>query len=336
MSEQTGKAHGPDHNGPTKKRLNRAAWHKPLVSIIVTHHNYSHMVEDALLSILDQTHENWECVIVDDASEAEHRHRLEAIVREINHPKIHILALKQNKGQTMAFFAGLEETVGEFVTMLDPDDRYSEQFLQEALNAHLNGDVICPIMSTDQHYVRDNQTISRTVLLKPEISFAKSGPDHYAIGEEGSDLYFYPHYVNGWIWATTSSMMYRRPALEKIKPTQDVKYKYGADAYVALGCHFLGGTIFLNRPLVYRTLHNNNAFATSNVYSLETSIKRPDVKCVNAEALTDVKKALKASGIQPLALPREAGRPLERLRDKWQNSFRKRWNRFTGRGRNAT
>ena len=38
----------------------------PLVSIIIPTFNRSHLICEALDSILAQTYENWECIIVDD------------------------------------------------------------------------------------------------------------------------------------------------------------------------------------------------------------------------------------------------------------------------------
>src|SRR5262245_48170221 len=87
----------------TPVAFDRAKWHLPLVSIVVTHFNYSDHVTDALRCILDQTHDNWECVIVDDASLPAHRHALERILEEIGSPKIRLILLTENGGQIPAF-----------------------------------------------------------------------------------------------------------------------------------------------------------------------------------------------------------------------------------------
>ena len=89
------------------QRLDRNQWHRPLVSIIVTHYNYSAHLKDALLSLLDQTHDNWECVVVDDGSEQAHRSAVEAIVDDIGSAKIRALLLPEKSGRPRRSSPGL-------------------------------------------------------------------------------------------------------------------------------------------------------------------------------------------------------------------------------------
>ncbi len=41
---------------------------KPEVSIIMATYNRAHLIEESLISIQNQTFENWECIIIDDGS----------------------------------------------------------------------------------------------------------------------------------------------------------------------------------------------------------------------------------------------------------------------------
>src|SRR5690349_9391665 len=145
------------------KPLDREAWHRPLVSIIVTHHNYSAHLEDCLRSIIDQTHENWECVVVDDNSDVGHFADARGIVASIGDERFRFLALEENVGQIPAFFAGMDATKGEFICALDPDDRYAETFLAEMVAAHLNPIRAVPLISCEQRLLRGDQLISGVV-----------------------------------------------------------------------------------------------------------------------------------------------------------------------------
>jgi glycosyltransferase involved in cell wall biosynthesis len=40
----------------------------PLVSIIITAYNQESFVAQAIQSVVNQTYENWECIIIDDGS----------------------------------------------------------------------------------------------------------------------------------------------------------------------------------------------------------------------------------------------------------------------------
>jgi glycosyltransferase involved in cell wall biosynthesis len=116
-------------SGPTLSPLDRSQWFQPLCTIIIPHRDYSGLVGDCLLSILDQTYPNWECIVIDDNSADDDRDRLLKIIKSISHPRIRHLQNRHQLGQVGAFFAGLAEASGEFVSPLDPDDRLHPTYL---------------------------------------------------------------------------------------------------------------------------------------------------------------------------------------------------------------
>lgn len=258
----------PQISPSTAARLDRAAWHRPLVSVIITHFNYSLHVRDALLSLLDQTHDNWECVIVDDVSAPEHRERLREIVSALGCSKVTIVWQGENGGQLLAFFAGLDATRGEFVCPLDPDDRYAETFLAEALAAHLNQTVVCPMVCTDQYTLVNGEVTTAVQArhrLKQLIGRARNAP--ICIDSQEPHLLFLPAKLQGWHWTSTSSFMFRRAALQYLRPHKPPSSKIYADGYLARGLHLIGGSLFLMKPLVYRTLHESNSLISKNIFS---------------------------------------------------------------------
>lgn len=308
--------------------LNRAAWHKPLISIVITHYNYADHIEDAILSLLDQTYENWECVVVDDASSYEQHAQLVVILDRIGSPKIRLVEHSENLGQIPAFFTGLDATSGEFVGMLDPDDRYAKTFLQEALRAHLNDTVMCPIVSTDQCLVKNDSVIamvnSHHLLGQTQWIGGRAVLD----AEAAISLFYIPSDRPGWHWTSTSSLMMRRSALQYLKPNKELITKNSVDAYVAQGLHRLGGTIFLARPLVYRTLHDRNDYISDTLFSSLQHQARPTAVSAERKLLLDAIEAMKHNGA-PIPLgalkPKKPG-----LLAKWRRSFNKRWQKLFG------
>jgi glycosyltransferase involved in cell wall biosynthesis len=305
--------------------VDRNKWHRPLVSIIITHFNYSDHISDALRCILDQTHENWECVVVDDASGANHLQALQRIHEEIGSPKIRLVLLTENGGQIPAFYAGLDATSGDFVCLLDPDDRYAPTFLEEALSAHLNGTLYCPIVSTDQYLLGPHGIMTGCYtghnrgLIKMENNAREIPCDTLA------RLLFFPKTQGGWPWSSTSAMMFRRAALNLIRPRKKLAYRRAADSYLANGAHLLGGSLFLTKPLLYRGVHSGNGWLSSAVFSLGQNRKRPEGESRHAECIRDVVEAICANG---------AGEELQKrskrtLGQRLRSSTLKRWRRLT-------
>jgi glycosyltransferase involved in cell wall biosynthesis len=315
-------------NGRAAARLERSRWHKPLVSIVITHHNNSHFLQDALLSVLDQTYEHWECVVVDDAStEAPHLAAAQAIVGELGSPKVRFLKLPANVGQIHAFYAGIAITRGEFVCIIDPDDRYAATFLEEMIRAHLNEVVMCPIASCQQYYMKNGGIISG-VCVWQNTRFIEAGnriPDRVEHG-----LFYTNAAESGWHWASGSAMMLRRSALKLTRPRRPLSTT-ATDAYIAQGLHRLGGTLFLTKPLVYRGLHDDNSYVNQDLFSTLQDTARPLRKNEASDALADVLHAIKANGgdayLQPQRQPGQRRSTLSR----WKRSFDKRWKKVSGR-----
>ena len=251
----------------SRSGLDRASWHRPLVSIIITHHNYSDFITDAIRSVLDQTHSNWELVIVDDASSPEHRRRLEDILSTISDDRIRYLPLAENVGQVPAFFAGFDQTNGDFVCLLDPDDRYAETFLEETLAVHLNEVVSCPIASTDQRLLTENGLISGGYRANMKLRECEKKNGVFLIENQPYRTYYIPANIHGWHWSTTSAMMFRRAAVNYLRPHKPLPFKRAFDAYMAKGSHMLGGTLFYTKPLIYRMIHGRNSWHTNQFYS---------------------------------------------------------------------
>jgi glycosyltransferase involved in cell wall biosynthesis len=254
--------------------VGRTLCHRPLCTIVVTHHNYAHLLEGALLSLLDQTHDGWECMVIDDASRPEERRRAEAIVRGLADRRISFFANERRLGQIDTFFAGLSRTSGEFVTLLDPDDRLAPTYLEEMLQAHLNGAIFCPIVSCDQKLVRADGALLTGTWKGCGGKESVNAPRR--IEEGGSKgcalLYFSPKDPR-WLWSSSSGLMVRRAALNLLVPSRPLDYS-AADTYVVHGAHFLGGTIFQPKALVYRGVHARNHYLSDNIISMQQTMRR--------------------------------------------------------------
>lgn len=90
-----------------------------LVSVIIPVYNGTAFIIDALRSIQQQTHTNWECIIVDDGS-TDNTARIvkEYIVADARFNYVYQL----NKGLSGARNTGLQYSKGNFIQFLDADD----------------------------------------------------------------------------------------------------------------------------------------------------------------------------------------------------------------------
>lgn len=99
---------------------------KKKVSIIIPTYKRSDMLERAINSVLNQTYDNIELIVVDDNdSNSCHRQRNESLM--LNYQKynnVHYIKHKKNMNGSVARNTGIEFCNGDFIGFLDDDDEF--------------------------------------------------------------------------------------------------------------------------------------------------------------------------------------------------------------------
>jgi len=102
----------------------------PTVSVHVPAYNAEATIEVALTSLLHQTHDRWEAIVVDDGSED----NTGDIVNAFCDSRIKYYRLERNRGRGYARQKCLELGQGKFVAFLDADDFYHPRKLELQLS----------------------------------------------------------------------------------------------------------------------------------------------------------------------------------------------------------
>jgi glycosyltransferase involved in cell wall biosynthesis len=107
----------------------------PTVSVIITTYNRPDLISRALESVLSQTYEDLECIVVDDCS-PENKSR--EIIKSFDDSRLSYLRHKENKGLAAARNTGIEHSDGEFVAFLDDDDQWYKNKLAKQISLFKN------------------------------------------------------------------------------------------------------------------------------------------------------------------------------------------------------
>lgn len=100
-----------------------------LVSVVMPCYNHGRYLREAVDSVLGQTHPAVELIVVDDGSEDDTPDVLKAYGSRIR-------ALRQpNRGRSAARNRGLDEARGQFVKLLDADDKLDPECLERQVRA---------------------------------------------------------------------------------------------------------------------------------------------------------------------------------------------------------
>ena len=106
---------------------------KPLVSIIMPTYNRERIINKAIDSVLEQSYDNWELIIVDDGSSD----NTLSLLNQITNSKIKILSHDKNKGVAFARNTGLKGAVGEYVMYLDSDNQWDSRYVETMVGAFI-------------------------------------------------------------------------------------------------------------------------------------------------------------------------------------------------------
>ena len=125
----------------------------PKVSVIVPTYNRADRLEKTLNSIVSQTYQDFELIVVDDGS----TDKTSKVMKSF--PKAQYLSMKKNSGVSKARNVGLASAKGELICFLDSDDLWNEKKIQiQALWLENNKD--SQVCYTDEIWIRNGVRVN--------------------------------------------------------------------------------------------------------------------------------------------------------------------------------
>lgn len=103
----------------------------PKISVIIPTYNRADLIDRAIKSILNQTYQNFEIVIIDDSP----NDKTEKVVKEFNDKRIKYIRNKIRRGFVGAKNQGVEESSpdSKYIAILDDDDEWLPLFLEKTI-----------------------------------------------------------------------------------------------------------------------------------------------------------------------------------------------------------
>lgn len=96
-----------------------------MISVVIPLYNKEQSIASTLQTVLNQTYQDFEIVIVDDGSTD---HSVEEVTKVLN-PRIRLIH-QNNAGVSAARNRGIEEAKGEYIAFLDADDEWKPDYLK--------------------------------------------------------------------------------------------------------------------------------------------------------------------------------------------------------------
>lgn len=170
----------------------------PEISIILCTYNRAKYLNNCIDSVLAQTIQNWELIVVDDGSQDNSFEVVDSYIQNFDN----IRYLKhQNRKLWYARNVGVQASFGNYITFIDSDDRYKANHLEsrlEYMKAHSEIDLIEGGFNTETEeefwvadYFKPGQVINirecvlgSTFFGKKQVFLQLNGYNNIAYGED--------------------------------------------------------------------------------------------------------------------------------------------------------
>ena len=154
----------------------------PYISVCLSALNMENYIEKNLLSILNQSFQNFEIIIVNDFSTDDTENIINNI--QLEDDRIKLISHNKNLGVYRSRIESILNSKSEYVLLMDPDDMYlNENLFQDLYNINKknNFDIIefsvyqqydghSKIYYPDNHYESHYHQFSKNIIYQPELS----------------------------------------------------------------------------------------------------------------------------------------------------------------------
>jgi len=221
-----------------------------LISVVIPSFNHQRFLPMAVESVLNQTHQQLELIIVDDGSTDESRQYLNTI----SDSRCTVI-LQENAGAHAAINRGLATAQGDILAILNSDDVYHRKRLQKAAKSiqQKKADLVSSWIALIDEKGRVGG-IKRSWRNMPPWELPSSGPRLCETGNYRLCL-FEQNFV-----ATTSNIVLHRRVYETIGGMRPLRFVHDWDFLLRACKEFQPAE--LKKPMMQYRTHGNNTIAS--------------------------------------------------------------------------
>jgi glycosyltransferase involved in cell wall biosynthesis len=133
---------------------------QPAVSVIITTYNRPDSLLRAINSVLDQTFDNLECIVVDDCPSD---HRTETVIESIEDNRVEYVQHEENHGLSASLNTGIEYAQGNYIAFLDDDDIWYPRKLKLQMQRLKEDNQMGLVYTGIEYKTKDERQIAKTL-----------------------------------------------------------------------------------------------------------------------------------------------------------------------------
>ena len=127
----------------------------PTVSVVLPTYNRADIIDDPICSVLTQTYEDFELIVVDDGS----TDNTAEVIEAFDDDRIRYIKHDGNKGAPAARNTGIEASQGEYIAFQDSDDDWLPDKLEKQMQTFRDSSSSVGVVYTGMKRKRDDKTV---------------------------------------------------------------------------------------------------------------------------------------------------------------------------------
>lgn len=128
----------------------------PLISVIIPNYNHARFLDERIQSVLNQTYQNFEVIILDDKSTD---NSVEVINKYKDNPRVSCIVVnEENSGSTFKqWHKGFELAKGEIIWIAESDDSCDKSLLETLVRGYIENDAVLAFCRSCKYDVKGNK-----------------------------------------------------------------------------------------------------------------------------------------------------------------------------------
>ncbi|WPD23962.1 MAG: glycosyltransferase [Candidatus Electrothrix scaldis] len=259
---------------------------KKFISVVIPAYNHERFIGAAVDSVLNQTWENLELIVVDDGS----IDGTGAIVQAYTDPRLSYY-YQDNQDAFNTINRGMGLAKGDYIAILNSDDIYAEDRLERLVTLQQESQAAC--LFTDVIPISD----SGTVFTDPNFGWNiwhRKNRDWYFSCED-----LYAAFLKGNFMVTTSNLFMTAEAVQQVGKFCSLRYLHDYDYIFRMMLAFPGQVLYVaDEQLLYYRIHDGNTLGEAAILGRQQDIEV--IRKYMLAALPEESRMIASAGVERL------------------------------------
>ncbi|NKB60777.1 MAG: glycosyltransferase [Gammaproteobacteria bacterium] len=233
----------------------------PLISVVIPAYNHEKFIGAAIESVLNQTVDDLELIIVDDGS----TDRTADVIKGYDDPRISY-TWQENQDAFNTINRGMGMAKGRYVSILNSDDVYTTDRFEKLLA--YGEDRAADCLFTDVIPISD----SGDVFIDPDFGWNvwhRKNRDYYY---QHNDIY--TGFLNGNYMVTTSNLFMSKAAVDKVGKFSSLRYLHDYDYIFRIMLAFPETVFYVgDQKLLQYRIHSGNTLSEAAITGREQDLQ---------------------------------------------------------------